>query len=59
MKVIGPIKIIMTFDNIDYFINYYQQHKDEFESLSIYKLNKMFKIFNDELLTTTIKKKVN
>lgn len=48
IPIIKPIDETITFDNVDDFTKYYQEHKEELEQLSTCKLNKMFKIVVDD-----------
>ena len=48
IPIIKPIDEVITFDNVDDFTKYYQEHKEELEQLSTCKLNKMFKIVVDD-----------
>ena len=48
IPVLRPIEEVTTFESVDDFTNYYQQHKDELDALSTCKLNKMFKIIVDD-----------
>ena len=47
VPVIKPIDEQITFESIDDFTNYYNEHKEELDPLSTCKLNKMFKIIVD------------
>ena len=49
IPIIKPIESVTTFESVDEFTNYYQQHKEELDQLSTCKLNKMFKIIVDPL----------
>ncbi len=48
IPILRPIEEVTTFESVDDFTNYYQQHKDELDALSTCKLNKMFKIIVDD-----------
>ncbi len=48
IPVLRPIEEVTTFESVDDFTNYYQQHKEELDALSTCKLNKMFKIIVDD-----------
>jgi len=48
VPVIKPIDEHITFESIDDFTNYYNEHKEELDPLSTCKLNKMFKIIVDD-----------
>ena len=57
IPILRPIEEVTTFESVDDFTNYYQQHKEELDALSTCKLNKMFKIIvdNEPLKITKIK----
>ena len=48
IPILRPIEEVTTFESVDDFTKYYQQHKDELDALSTCKLNKMFKIIVDD-----------
>ena len=48
VSVIKPIDKHLTFESIDDFTQYYNEHKEELDPMSTCKLNKMFEIIVDD-----------